>query len=239
MEKVINAKNLMRFIFVTFISSIIYVVVRIILAPTVEPPSDITVRVKGDYTLMLLQCIFGVLAMMLPGYLRSKVRLNIPNAMMIAYAVFLYCGIYLGEVRNFYFNVPHWDTILHMFSGAALGALGFSFVSLLNKPESASFSLSPVFVAIFAFCFALALGVIWEIYEFLMDSILKTNMQKYAMESGEMLIGQAALTDTMKDLIVDAIGAFAVSVIGYISIKYNKGWLERIHIRRLENTQEN
>jgi len=239
MKKVFNAKNLMRFIFITFIASIAYVVVRIIIAPTVEPPSDIAVRVKSDYTLMLLQCIFGVLAMLLPGYLRSKVRLNIPNAMMIAYAVFLYCGIYLGEVRNFYYNVPHWDTILHIFSGAALGALGFSIVSLLNKPKSASFSLSPVFVAIFAFCFALALGVIWEIYEFLMDSILNTNMQKYALESGELLIGQAALADTMKDLIVDAIGAFAMSVIGYISLKHNKGWLERVHIRRLENTQEN
>lgn len=233
MNKIFNTKNLMRFIFFTFVASIIYVVVRIVLAPTVAPPSDVTVRVKSDYTLMLLQCTFGVVAMLLPGYLRRKVRLNIPNAMMIAYAVFLYCGIYLGEVRNFYFNVPHWDTILHIFSGAALGALGFSLVSLLNKSESVTFSLSPIFVAVFAFCFALALGVVWEIYEFAMDGILNTNMQKFAMESGEALVGREALTDTMKDLIVDAIGAFVVSAVGYISLKTNKGWLERFQVKRL------
>jgi mannose/fructose/N-acetylgalactosamine-specific phosphotransferase system component IIC len=180
---------------------------------------------------MLLQCILGAAAMLLPGLLTRRVGLNIPSAMIIAYAVFLYCAIYLGEVRSFYYNIPHWDTILHTFSGAALGALGFSLISLLNKSESITFSLSPIFVAMFAFCFAVSLGVLWEIYEFSMDYVLGTNMQKYALESGENLIGQAALTDTMKDLIVDAIGAFAVSVTGYISLKYKKGWFEKFQLK--------
>ena len=231
MKKLFNAKNLMRFIFLSFIGSIVYIIVRIVLAPTVAPSSEITVRVKGDYVLMLVQCTLGALAMMLPGFLRRRVRLNIPTGMMIAYALFLYSAIYLGEVRNFYYAVPHWDTILHTFSGVALGALGFSVVSLLNRSESVYFSLSPAFVAIFAFCFALSLGVIWEIYEFAVDSLMDINMQKYALESGEPLVGQAALMDTMKDLIVDALGALAVSIVGYISIKHNKGWLERFQVK--------
>jgi len=232
LKKLINTKNLIRFVFITFIGSIVYVMIRIVLSPAVAPPSDITVRVKGDYVLMLLQSIFGAIAMLFPGFLRRRVKLNIPTAMMIAYAVFLYCGIYLGEVRAFYYRVPHWDTILHVFSGAALGALGFSVASLLNKSESIDFSLSPLFTAVFAFCFALALGVLWEIYEFTVDSILEANMQKYALESGEPLIGRAALMDTMKDLIVDAIGAFGVSVIGYISLRHNKGWLDHFQVKK-------
>ena len=235
MKKWFNAKNLMRFILLTFIGSIIYVVIRIVRAPNVAPVSVITVRVKSDYVLMLLQSIFGVVAMQLPGFLRRKVNLNIPTAMMIAYAGFLYCAIFLGEVRDFYYNVAHWDTILHTFSGVAIGALGFSIVSLLNKSESIAFSLSPIFVAMFAFCFALSLGVIWEFYEFSIDYFFHLNMQKYALETGELLIGQAALMDTMKDLIVDALGAFVMSVIGYISLKYNKGWLERFQVKRMDN----
>jgi hypothetical protein len=86
-----------------------------------------------------------------------------------------------------------------------LGALGLSVVSLLNQSEAITVSLSPVFVALFAFCFALSLGVVWEIYEFIIDGLLHTNAQKYALESGEPLIGQAALMDTMKDLIVDGV----------------------------------
>jgi len=231
MRKIFNTRNLLGFVFTTFVISIVYIIVRIILAPTVAPASDVVVRVKGDYVLMLLQCIVGVLAMLLPDFIQHRVRIQIPSFMLIVYAIFLYCAIYLGEVRNFYHTMPHWDTILHTFSGAALGALGFSLVSLLNKSEKLHLSLSPLFVALFALSFAVSLGVIWEIYEFAADSILRTNMQKFALEDGERLVGQAALADTMKDLIVDMLGALAVSAIGYVSLKYKKGWLERFQLK--------
>ena len=73
-------------------------------------------------------------------------------------------------------------------------------------------SMSPAFVALFTFCFALALDVLWEIYEFTVDALFQTNMQKYALEGGEALTGQAALQDTMGDLIVDFIGALAIAI---------------------------
>ena len=231
MQKIVNTKNLLRFVLFTFLASTVYVSVRIILAPVAAPDSDGEVRVKSDYVLMLLQCIIGLAAMMLPGILQRAIRLDIPSVMLLVYALFLYCAIYLGEVRNFYYTVPHWDTVLHTFSGAALGALGFSLVSLLNKTESLHLSLSPVFVALFAFSFAVSLSVIWEIYEFAVDGLWGTNMQKFALEGGVPLLGRAALMDTMKDLIVDVIGAFAASAAGYISLKYEKGWLERFQLK--------
>ena len=92
-------------------------------------------------------------------------------------------------------------------------------------------NLSPLFVVIFSFCFAVTLGVVWEIYEFTFDGVLGLNMQKFALESGEALIGRAALVDTMKDLIVDALGAFIMSIIGYISLKYKKGWIEKLQVK--------
>ena len=238
-KKILNSGTLYIFIFFTFIASIVYVSIKIALAPTVAPSSEITERVKGDYILMLLQSIFGAAAMLLPSFLIHRINLKIPSFMLIMYAVFLYCAIYLGEVRNFYYNVPHWDTILHTFSGAGLGALGFSIVTLLNKSENITFTLSPGFVALFAFCFAVSLGVIWEFYEFGMDCFLNTNMQKYALETGELLIGQESTKDTMKDLIVDSAGAFIISTIGYISLKYDKGWTERFKVKIEEEKAEN
>jgi uncharacterized membrane protein YjdF len=202
------------------------------LAPGIAPVSEATVRVKSDYSLMLLQCFLGIFAMILPNIIKKKISLNIPSNMLIIYALFLFCGIFLGEVRNYYFRVPHWDTILHIFSSIALGALGFSIVSLLNKSESITFSLSPGFVALFAFCFAISLGVIWEIYEFTVDYFLGLNTQKHTLESGVPLIGQEALLDTMKDLIVNAVGALTIAIIGYVSLKYKKGWLDRYKITR-------
>ena len=119
---------------------------------------------------------------------------------------------------------------MHTCSGAMLGALGFSFVSLLNRQQQIPVQLTPVFVSLFAFCFAIALGVFWEIYEFSFDGLLGLNMQKFALEDGTLLIGRLAVKDTMKDLIVDALGAFVVSLIGFISLKYKKGWLKKIII---------
>ena len=103
-----------------------------------------------------------------------------------------------------------------------LGALGFSVVNFLNKTDRVPMNLSPLFVVVLPFCFALALGVVWEIYEFTADALLHTNMQKFALESGEPLVGRNALMDTMKDLIVDTLGALVMSIIGYVSLKHKK-----------------
>lgn len=221
------------FVLVSFIVPIVFLIYRIVVSSN-ELPTEIYTRTRSDYVLMLVQCILGVFALMLPTFVSRKYKVQIPTNMYMLYVIFLYGAIFLGEVRNFYYNVPHWDTILHTFSGAMIGALGFSFVSLMNKEENIPLNLTPFFVAFFAFCFAVTLGVIWEIYEFTFDGILGLNMQKFALEDGTELIGRAALSDTMKDLIVDAIGAFVMSVIGYISLKYKKGWVEKLLIKKEE-----
>lgn len=233
MKRLFNANNFVLFVFLTFIASTVYVAVRIVVAPSAASAADSAMQIKSDYVVLLFECVFGVVAMLLPGFLKRNIKLSIPSAMVIAYAAFIFCAIYLAEVRSFYNTVPHWDTILHTFSGAAIGALGFSIVSILNDSETTVFTLSPFFVALFAFCFALALGVIWEFYEYTIDGIFDFNMQTYALESGEPLIGRAALIDTMKDLIVDAVGALVISIAGYISLKRNKGWVKEFQITRI------
>ena len=214
-------------VFATLLSSILFIAIAMAMAPSEPNPAEPYRRVKGDYVLMLL-----------PSLLKRTLNLVIPSKMMLLFAVFLYCAIYLGEVRAFYYNVPHWDTILHTFSGAMLGALGFSVINFLNKTDRVPMNLSPLFVVVFAFCFALALGVVWEIYEFTADALLHTNMQKFALESGEPLVGRDALMDTMKDLIVDTLGALAMSIIGYISLKYKKGWVEKLLLHRQRKAEK-
>ena len=205
----------------TFISltlSIIFTIVKIITTPEEIVDPNIQARVKSDYVLMLIQCMLGVVVMMIPSIIERKWSIYIPNNIQIMYFIFLYCAIYLGEVKDFYYLVPHWDTVLHAFSGAMLGLLGFALVSFLNNAKHVKFVLSPFFVSLFAFCFALSAGAIWEIYEFTFDSLLSLNMQKFALSDGTPLVGQEALADTMKDIIVDAISALAVSVFGYFSL---------------------
>ena len=224
-------KLIVRIVFATLVISAVFVIVMLISAP-IERDSSMgeDVRIKSDYMLMLIQCILGIFALFLPGLLEHKINIIIPSRMMIAYALFLYAAIYLGEFRDFYYVIPHWDNILHGFSGGMLGSLGFSLIVLLNKTDRVH--LSPIFVALFALCFAVSIGVIWEIYEFTVDGILGLNMQKYALRDGTPLIGRDAVADIMHDLIIDTIGAGIISVLGYISLKYKKGWFENFILRR-------
>lgn len=219
-------------VFLSLILSIVFLVIHLFIAPGSEADPQPFERTKSDYVLMLLQCSLGILAMILPSLISRKLRLEIPSVMYVLFLIFLYCAIYLGEVRNFYYDISNWDTILHGFSGAMLGALGFSFVALLNREDRVPINLSPLFVVIFAFCFAITLGVFWEIYEFSFDGLLGLNMQKAYLEDGTALIGRMALMDTMKDLILDALGALLTCIIGYISLKYKKGWIEKLQITK-------
>ena len=99
--------------------------------------------------------------------------------------------------------------MLHSIAGFNLGLWGLTILFILYEEEKVQ--ASPILIAMFTFCFAMAIGAVWEIFEFAGDQILGTNM----LRSG--------LLDTMGDLIVDAIGALIASTLGYFYIKYNKG----------------
>lgn len=214
--RIVNGRTITgAILLVTLIASIVYSITQIVLSPSASTGVLIHQRLKSDYVLMLLQCSLGVIVMAVPSILARKWSIGIPNYMYVLYFLFLYCAIYLGEVRNFYYTIPHWDTILHCFSAGMLGFFGFILVDIFNSSEKVKIQLSPFFVSMFAFCFAVSIGALWEIYEYTFDGLLSLNMQKYALENGTLLIGRAALSDTMKDIIVDAVSAFTISCIGF------------------------
>lgn len=222
MKKERNQDTLRRIIavilFASLALSVVYSFLGYLNAPDSVPDGMPHEKVKSDYLLMLTQCALGAVVMLLPSIINKRWSIPIPRMIYILYYVFLYCAIFLGEVLSFYYLIPHWDLILHFFSGAMLSAVGFILVDLLNQ-SAHSVSLSPLFESIFAFCFALALGAIWEIYEFAGDAILGLNMQKALLADGTELVGKAALADTMEDLIVDAFAALVIAIIGYKSNK--------------------
>jgi uncharacterized membrane protein YjdF len=164
-----------------------------------------------------------VLITFAPLFLARKFRVFIPPEFALFSIGFVFASLFLGEVHGYYARYWWWDIALHTGSGFLLGIIGFLLVYVLNELESVDLHLKPGFVAFFAFLFALGIGALWEIFEFGMDSFLGTNMQK------EMLGDPSGLTDTMWDLIVDALGALIISVLGYGYLKAarNESFLER------------
>lgn len=219
------------------LASAVYSIVRIIFAPSGNEISAAQAETKIDFVLVLLQCIFGVLCMLLPGFLEKKLDLVFPPAMLIMYSVFLFCAAILGEFGNFFYRFPLWDDFLHAFSCGVITIIGFSVFHLFKCSNSVSQDLNPVLIAMFAFSFTVVAGVAWEIYEYIFDGLLGINMQKFILADGTVLAGHAALSDTMHDLIVNSLSSLVVAVFGYISIKFKKGWIEKLLlVRRKENS---
>lgn len=218
-ERIDKRKTLIfKIVFTLLAVSVVFSIYNLINAPSGVSNKEYEL-VKSDYVLMILQCIVGMIVIFLPSQVERKFGIDIPDTMEIIYFIFLFCAIYLGEVKNFYYKIPYWDTILHAFSAMMLGALGFILVDFFNKKAIKGTHLSPFFVSLFAFCFAMTCGTVWEIYEYLADGILGTNMQKFITAEGVILTGHAALGDTMKDIIVDFIGAFIIVAIGYVRLR--------------------
>lgn len=150
-----------------------------------------------------------ILVMFLPTALARRIRLDIPAEYEMLAVGFVFASIFLGEVRGYYHRFWWWDLALHTISGLLLGILGFLLVYVLNASDRIDLHMRPRFVALFAFLFAVAVGAIWEIFEFAMDQIFGMNMQK------AMFNDPSGLTDTMWDLIVDTIGALIISLLGW------------------------
>ena len=123
-------------------------------------------------------CAFVLLLYVLPQFVENRMNIQIPSVLEIVIFVFVFMAEILGELDSYYLKYEHWDTILHTSSGFLLAAVGFSLVNLLNKSERVRVQLSPVYLAVVAFCFSMTMGVLWEFFEFAADRWLLFDMQK-------------------------------------------------------------
>lgn len=114
----------------------------------------------------------------LPTIFERRLMVDLPDTLEIIMLLFIFAAEILGEIQAFYTTFLGWDTLLHTLNGFLCAAIGFSLVDMLNRNERFSLSLSPVFMAIVAFCFSMTIGVLWEFFECAMDHLLLFDMQK-------------------------------------------------------------
>ena len=214
-------------------------------------------------------CILTLVLLLLPTVLERRLQIDLPNTLEIIIMLFIFAAEILGEIQAYYTAFPYWDTMLHTLNGFLCAAIGFSLVDLCNRHERFSLSLSPVFMAIVAFCFSMTIGVLWEFYEFGVDVYFGTDMQKdwivpainsvklnptganvpihvdvqsLAVNGETWNLGgylDIGIVDTMKDLIVNFIGAVVFSIIGILYLRNRgKGKLAASLIPQVRSKQE-
>jgi len=200
----------------------------------------------GNYINVML-CALTLVLFMLPSFVEKRIKIEIPDALEIIILLFIFCAEILGEIREYYIAFKYWDTMLHTVNGFLMAAIGFSLIDILNRNKRFSIQMSPIFVALVAFCFSMTIGVVWEFYEYGMDKFFLADMQKdtyleqvssvelnpdgrnspevikieSVVVNGDEWRGylDTGLIDTMNDLFVNFIGAVVYSVIGYFYVK--------------------
>ena len=123
-------------------------------------------------------CILTLILFLLPTIFEKSLQIDLPNALEIIILLFIFAAEILGEIRAFYTTFAYWDTMLHTINGFLCAAIGFSLVDMCNRNKRVSLSLSPVYMAIVAFCFSMTIGVLWEFFECTMDQFFLLDMQK-------------------------------------------------------------
>lgn len=144
---------------------------------------------------------------LVPPTLASRWSLTLPVPFLLATTLFFFASIFLGEAFDFYERLWWWDLALHGFSAIGFGLIGFLFVFMLFEGDR--FAAPPSAIAFVAFCVAMTIGAVWEIFEFGMDQIFGLNMQK------------SGLMDTMGDLMINTVGSLIASVTGYLYLVRN------------------
>lgn len=202
----------------------------------------------GNYHNMFLG-VLTLILFMVPKILDKSLGVTIPVGLETVILIFIFSAEILGEINAFYVKIPIWDTLLHTTNGFLMAAIGFALIDLFNRSEKFSIKMSPYFVAFFAFCFSMTVGVLWEFFEFSMDWFAGTDMQKDwilpAINSVKLnpeganipvhvdiqsvvINGKAwnlggyldiGIVDTMKDLMVNFVGAVVFSIIGILYLK--------------------
>ena len=150
-------------VYITLRSLIIFVMIRAVF--------------RQDYESVFISALSLVL-MLMPALVERSLKIDFPTTLEIIIMVFIFAAEILGEISEYYVKFAHWDTILHTTNGFLCAAIGFALVDMLNRSERVSLKLSPLYMAIVAFCFSMTVGVLWEFFEFSADYLLHTDMQK-------------------------------------------------------------
>ena len=222
----------------------VYLTLRIIVI------AAMVISVIGGRYENLFACSFALISFLVPSFVERNFGIHLPTTLEIVILLFIFASVILGELGGYYVKVPMWDTMLHTVNGFLCAGVGFSLVDVVNRNNKFKFSLSPLYVAIVAFCFSMTVGVLWEMFEFSADFFLGTDMQKdfiihrintvalcETSENTPVLLDNIrevtvngkelgvdgyidiGLIDTMKDLMVNLVGAFVFSVLGLLYIK--------------------
>ena len=143
--------------------------------------------------------LVSILVSELPSLFRRDLKIVLPVELNLWIVTALFVHV-LGSFSGFYDNLPGWDHLTHAMSASLIAALGFIIVTSIDK-YAESVYLPRAFLALLIVMLTMAVGVVWELMEYVIDAATGSHLQY-------------SLDDTMKDLLFDTIGGLLVAAGG-------------------------
>ena len=179
--------------------------------------------------LTLLVCV--------PYIIKRIFRISFSKVVSAVYYVYIFLAGFLGIVLKFYRQIEVWDILIHFLMGVCLALLSIYILNLtIYKKDTSKHNL--FFTFIFMILFALGIGAIWEIFEFILDGLLNTGFQRYVTYGGKLLVGRNAVVDTMVDIIMDFSGAIFGTVLARVIYIIDNRFLKTFKIKKLKKMEE-
>lgn len=188
----------------------------------------------GSTVSVVLSGILIFLVTYLPSMLKKrKIIMSKTLYSIILLAMVLSMGG--GFIFRFYWIFNYYDSIIHFLNGINLALIVFVVLYYIAE-EPIKFTPPLIAVSILV---AIALGALWEIYEYIFDLVVPTgNMQRFKdVNTGIEFIGQEALKDTMVDLIVDSLGAVIAGLVLYIDSIRGKKIINNLILKKEDETK--
>ena len=183
----------------------VYMVLRLIVLATL-----VSSILRGEYESAFI-CLLVLALFMLPFFIQQNFGIELPSTLEIIILLFIFAAEILGELKCYFITFSHWDSMLHTTTGFLCAATGFALIDILNRNSRIKFQLSPIYVALTAFCFSMTVGVLWEFFEFGMDRLFLMDMQKDAVVQS---ITSVMLDPTNSNIPVTIDGITSVAVNG-------------------------
>lgn len=142
-------------------------------------------------------------------------RLRLPPYLDIALTLFISGSLPLGSTYDFYNIVPGWDKAMHTLSGFVFFFSGLCIGDALAG-KNCSGKRRAVISVVTALLVALAVGYLWELFEYAGDSLLGMNNQRWengfieTLPDGTFVVDDprgSAIIDTMTDMLCNFCGA--------------------------------
>ena len=132
--------------------------------------------------------------------------IKIPPIQSLIYLIMIFLTMCLGFQFTLYQTTTYYDKLVHFLFGIVISIPALWILIKFKKLDSLWFT------CIFIFCFGAAIGVLWEVVEYIIDSLVGSDMQRRT----------TGIQDSMQDIIVCSLGHI-VFIMWYIfEVKFNK-----------------